>query len=313
MKKLKLAPLGARKTVRRERRAPEPVQEQLGTIEGFESDHDDDSLEQGDAQEPSEAPEPSKPPSVASPEPSRDMSHVTDWTGRDVFIGFPSYKHTNPATAWCLLATALSLGREKVRFDLELGDAMIYHARNNLVRKFLETPAKWLVFVDDDMLFPIGIPGFLRQMGRLPVSYPEAPLALNAITRLVNHGKPLVGATYFSRHPQGVAVNSLRNSPGYLDAVAVFSDKVMPCDWVGTGLMCIHRSVFTSMMEKLPELAPANDQMPWNFFAPGADGSGEDVAFCRRALSIGIQPHVDTMLHALHVGNGVYGVHTARN
>jgi hypothetical protein len=304
MKKLKLATRPKTPT-----RVTPPEQSQpedgMGGISGFEDEPDEPTEEQSDASDASEPDEMTDLPSVV-------LSHVTEWEGRDVFIGFPSYKHTNPATAWCLLATALDLGKEKVRFDLELGDAMIYHARNNLVRKFLETPAKWLVFVDDDMLFPIGRPGFVRQMGRLPNSYPDAPLAISAIPRLISHGLPIVGATYFTRHPQSLAVNSLRASSGYLDNVTTFADKVMPCEWVGTGLLAIHRSVFEKMMGEIPEIRPANDTMPWNFFQPGADGSGEDVAFCRRALQIGIQPHVDTMLQALHIGNGVYGMHTAR-
>jgi len=51
-----------------------------------------------------------------------------EWLGRDLFVGFPCYKQTNPVTAWCLLAMALDIGKDKIRFDMEIGDAMIYHA-----------------------------------------------------------------------------------------------------------------------------------------------------------------------------------------
>ena len=234
-----------------------------------------------------------------------------EWLGRDLFVGFPCYKQTNPATAWCLLAMALDLGKERIRFDMQVGDAMIYHARNELAMKFLATPAQWLLFLDDDMIPPIGRPDFLRAMCRLPDSYPTAPTALHVAHRLMGHGIDVVGATYFTRHPRGKAVNSLANDQTYRARAASFHDGIMPCDWIGTGCLLIHRRVFEKMQTSFPDLNPTNPDMPFNFFQPENDGRGEDIAFCARAKECGFQPHVDTMLHALHVGHGVYGSHTS--
>jgi len=234
----------------------------------------------------------------------------SEWVGTDVFIGFPCYKTTNPVTAWCLVAMAKDFG-DRVRMDMEIGDAMIYHARNRLAQRFLESSANWLLFIDDDMIVPIGRPDFFRDMARLPSDYPEAPAALNTVTRLLSHNQMLVGATYFARHPKGRVINSLFGDAEYRAAASSFTDRIYPCEWLGTGCMMIHRSVFTTMMEKFPELEPGDDEMPWNFFQPGVDGRGEDIAFCARALECGIQPHVDAQLHAVHVGYGTYGVHTS--
>lgn len=234
-----------------------------------------------------------------------------EWEGRDVFVAFPCYKQTNPVTAWCLVAIALDLGKSRVRFDMEIGDAMIYHARNRLAMKFLETDANWLLFVDDDMILPIGRSAFLRAMARLPASYPEKAAELHVVHRLVGHGKDLVGASYFSRHARGRAINSLYGNRDYTNRAVGFHDGIMECDWVGTGCMLIHRRVFEAIQKNFPELAPKNDEMPWNFFQPEIDGRGEDIAFCARARECGIQPYVDTMLHAIHVGYGTYGVHTS--
>lgn len=233
-----------------------------------------------------------------------------EWIGSDLFVGFPCYKSTNPVTAWCLVALAKDLG-DRVRMDMEIGDAMIYHARNRLAQKFLESKANWLLFIDDDMIVPIGRPDFLRQMARLPSDYPAEPAGLHVVHRLIGHNLPLVGATYFARHPKGRAINSLNGDAEYRAAASGFMDRVFPCEWMGTGCMLIHRDVFTKMMEKFPELEPTDDEMPWNFFQPGVDGRGEDIAFCQRALEIGIQPHIDAQLHAIHVGHGTYGVHTS--
>jgi hypothetical protein len=257
-----------------------------------------------------------KPQPYARPEPALpDLigpnRAAADWEGRDVFVGFPAYKATNPATAWCLLALALDYRKEKIRFDMELGDAMIYHARNRLAMKFLETDATWLLFVDDDMLFPIGRATMIRRLARLPDSYPDAPLALQTVDRLKESGNWLVGGTYYTRNGTGIPVNSLARDSNYTRAARSFENQLFPCDWMGTGLMLVHRNVFLKMQAEMPELAPKREDQPWNFFQPGEDGRGEDMAFCKRAKELSIQPYVDARLHALHVGYGVYGVHTA--
>jgi hypothetical protein len=240
-----------------------------------------------------------------------DKSAKDEWTGRNVFVGFPCYKQTNPVTAWCLVAMALDFGPEKIRFDMEIGDAMIYHARNRLAMKFLETEAEWLLFLDDDMIVPIGRSNFLMQMARLPDSYSQEAASLNTVRRLIQHRQELVGATYFARHPGGRTINSLWQDQTYLERAQSFGNYCMPCDWVGTGCLLIHRNVFKKMMFSFPELAPTSADMPWNFFQPMTDGRGEDIAFCARAREVGIQPYVDTQLQAIHVGYGTYGVHTA--
>jgi len=248
---------------------------------------------------------------IQTPGPPLGWKQEPEWLGRDLFVGFPCYKQTNPATAWCLVALALDLGKDRVRFDMQVGDAMIYHARNELAMKFLATPAQWLLFIDDDMIPPIGRPDFLRAMCRLPDSYPTAPTALHVAHRLIGHGADIVGATYFARHPRGRAVNSLANDEAYRARAASFHDGIMPCDWIGTGCLLIHRRVFEKMQTQFPDLNPTNPEMPFNFFQPENDGRGEDIAFCARAVECGFQPNVDTMLHALHVGHGVYGHHTS--
>lgn len=237
-----------------------------------------------------------KDPSIVDQEPS-------------IYIGFPCYKTTNPVTAWCLVAIAKDYGSQ-IRLDMELGDAMIYHARNSLAHRFLQSKAQKLLFLDDDMIIPIGRPALLRQLARLGADYTDEALALNTVARLASHDTPIVGASYFSRHPQGKAINSLAGEPAYLRRARAFKDSTMDANWVGTGCLMIDREVFDTMKREFPELAPVREDLPWNFFHPLENGSGEDVAFCSRAKECGFTPKVDTMLHAIHVGYATYGIHT---
>lgn len=246
-----------------------------------------------------EAPAPILPPWEQKPE----------WEGRDVFVAFPCYKTTNPGTAWCLQALALDLTKDAVRFDLAFGDAMIYHSRNTLADKFMKTDCSTLLFIDDDMIFPVGRPEFLREIARLPSSYPAGSLALHTLHRLKSHDKPIVGATYYERNPDGRPVNSLRGNSTYKSKAKNFANEVLPCDWIGTGCTMIKRQVFLDMQAKFPELAPTEAAPVWNYFLPGPDGAGEDVSFCRRAAASGNGAFVDCRLHALHVGYAAYGSH----
>lgn len=226
-----------------------------------------------------------------------------EWEGRDLFVGFPCYKSTNPVTAWCLLAIALDLGRDKVRFDMELGDAMIYHARNRLAEKFLATEANWMLMIDDDIIPPIGRPEFTRTVCRLPATIQEVALQRHVVHRLMGHGKTLVGGAYFGRQQGG---HLMASCVEHAQAAKIASDLVVPCDWVGTGCFLVHRKVFTAIKEKFPELAPAKPGDPFDYFRPMGNGIGEDISFCYRARTAGHQPHIDLGLQCFHVGYQCY-------
>lgn len=241
-----------------------------------------------------------------------------EWEGKRVFIGFPCYKYTNPATMWAMFATALDIGKDKIQADIAFGDAQIHHARNKLAHKFLESPCEWLIMLDDDMIPPIGRPGFLADVARLNDQYPEDAASLHWIHRLTSHKDTatLVGATYFERTPNGRAVNGLREDEEYVSKAMVFANEILPTDWIGTGCIMIHRSVFDAIKAnpEMSHLEPNEMGGHWDFFRPGVpglDGAGEDIAFCFRAKASGHQPYVDCALHALHVGYGVYQYQTS--
>ena len=50
-------------------------------------------------------------------------SYRCEFEGRDIFVAWPWYKFTNPVTAAVNVAMALDFGRDKIRFDMAIGDA----------------------------------------------------------------------------------------------------------------------------------------------------------------------------------------------
>jgi len=231
-------------------------------------------------------------------------SYRCEFEGRDIMIGFPCYKTTNPVTAFALIAMALDFGREKIRYEMSIGDAMIYHSRNRLAKQFLETDAKWLLMVDDDIIPSIGRPGWMRAwVPSKTRTMTDVPLQRHVLHRLIGSGKTLIGGAYFGRQENGALMCSdLSLAP----RAKAYEDAIIPVDWVATGCMLVHRTVFEDIQKKHPELASVKSDGAFNFFQPKDDGSGEDVSFCLRAKGSGHQPHIDLGLPVFHVGYGIY-------
>jgi len=230
-------------------------------------------------------------------------SYRCEFAGRDIFVGLPWYKTSNPVTTQALIAMALDFGKDRIRFDLVMGDAMIYHSRNKIAEKFLETDARWLFMLDDDIIPSIGRSAWYRAWVASARNAQEQPLQRHILHRLIGSGKTLVGGAYFGRQEGGKLLCSNQN----LEADArAFADKVMPVDWIGAGAMLIHRRVFEDMKEKYPELKSKIAGVPFNYFQPAEDGAGEDIAFCKRAKACGHQPHIDLGVPLAHVGYKTY-------
>jgi hypothetical protein len=237
-------------------------------------------------------------------------------TKRDLFVAVPMYKFTNPATTWTLVAIALDLGKEHARFDAEFGDAMIYHARNKLAKRFLDSDSEWCVWIDDDIIPPIGRENWFRWVGNLPrEDFSDTLCGQHFISRLLQHGKTIVGATYFGRQATGTVTSSAAMNPSQNPVARSGYNQLLPVEWVGTGCMIVHRKVFEDIQNKFPELAPTTHRPWWDFFVPmsGEGSAGEDVAFCKRAAAAGHQVYLDAGLQCLHVGWACYGKHNTGN
>jgi hypothetical protein len=230
-------------------------------------------------------------------------SYRCEFAGRDIFVGFPCYKTTNPVTAFALIAMALDFGKDKIRFDMSIGDAMIYHSRNKIAQKFLETDAKWLLMIDDDIIPCIGRPNWMKSTVPSARNMSDAPLQRHALQRLIGANKTLIGGAYFGRQEGAPLMCSDRSLEPKARA---YQDEVAPVDWVATGCMLVHRKVFQDIKEKYPELNSPIANGEFDYFHPINSATGEDVSFCKRAKESGHQPYIDLGLPVFHVGYKVY-------
>jgi len=282
------------------------------------------------------------PPAVETPALNEDASVPTNQTApsqKTLCILLPQYKHTNPLT---LTSIAALRDQKTMSVVVHFGDAFIVHTRNRLADTFMkDTECEWALFVDDDMVLPIGNVSWYRKMTGFGF-VPDRLAGLNAIDRLLSHRKTVVGGLYFGRNQLAAkrAIFAEGGTPGpYANKFGQWPiDKVIQTKWVGTGCLLVHRSVFTAIQKKFPHLAPKKAGEPWNYFSAAPDAlidvaaqyiagvqtkeqltaalrtaqsqsyaMGEDVLFCQRALAAGHQPHVDLGLLCGHVGSYVYG------
>jgi len=201
---------------------------------------------------------------------------------KKVLVAFPWYKSTHPLTAFSVMQL---VDRRRTATALGFGDAFIAHNRNNIADSFLASGLDWLLTIDDDTIVPFGDAAWFReQTGWL--WYPEPFASFNILDRLMSHGKTLVGALYFGRSPKGLAVYAESpKEPEY--ARGGPHDQVKPTNWVGTGAMLIHRTVFEDIEKKFPALARGNMGKGGNWFSSSEHNLLAGVTKVKEMLSVG--------------------------
>ena len=173
------------------------------------------------------------------------------WEGRQVCVVFPWYKTSSPKTVFSLMSL---LDRTRMAVMLDYGDAFIAHSRNKLADQFLKTGLEWMLTVDDDMILPFGNSALFKSFTGFKCADKFA--GMNTVDRLLSHGKTLVGALYMGRWTHGRPVYAEANQKAEEEwARKGPHDVVKPTQWVGTGCMLIHRTVFLDIEKKFPILA----------------------------------------------------------
>lgn len=201
---------------------------------------------------------------------------------KKIMIVMPWSKTINPTTAYSVMQL---VDRRRTATMLNFGDAFIAHSRNSCADVFLESDLEWMITVDDDMLLPYGNSKWFKAHTGWDW-LPEPFASFNAIDRLVSHGKTLVGALYWGRHAKGPAVYA--ESPREADyARGAPYDLIKPTNWVGTGCMLIHRSVFLDMEKKYPALARGPDGKGGQWFTSSEHKLLDGISRVRDMISVG--------------------------
>lgn len=224
-----------------------------------------------------------------------------------VRIMMPSYDGNMDVRVQRALWVLRFIHEKKLAFDAECITG-IHRARNILAtRWYRETQSPWGLFIDSDMLFPVGYPGETQKWG---CTMPDQYFNTDLVTKLLASKKPLVGGLYFDRQGKNIPMyaEGRRDTKEREKARDCPLDIVQATDWVGTGVMLIHRTVFDTMAQVYPELTPKGPDDTYKFFnyINEEEDVGEDVSFCRRAKAAGIQPYVDLSCVCGHLGSLAY-------
>lgn len=169
-----------------------------------------------------------------------------------VMIVLPWGKMTNPLTAYSVMRL---VDNRRHSVMLNYGDAFVVHSRNTCADLFLKSTCDWMLTIDDDMVVPFGSAKWFNANAGFNLKEPFA--SFNALDRLLDAGKALIGALYFGRHKFGAPMfGEGANVPSMAaHARKAPHDECVPTRWVGTGCLLIHRTVFEDIEKKYPNLA----------------------------------------------------------
>lgn len=230
------------------------------------------------------------------------------WPDKDVCLCIPVYRFIEWRTVFSFMAIAMKY-RQGIRLELRGGDSMIARSRNQLAKRFLDTGATWAVWFDDDMIFPIGHPGWYKQtLGEGAKFIPEKLAGVHVIERLYSWGKTIVGGCYWDKIGQGRLIAA--GTQPILNPIP--SDTLYAAKFCGTGCLIVHRQVFLDIAKKFPETF-SEDRVgnECGFFTPFMDEGrmlGEDEAFGWRATEAGHPTYIDLGLICGHIGTVVHSI-----
>jgi hypothetical protein len=211
----------------------------------------------------------------------------------------PWYKTASPLTTFCMMAL---VDRTKMGVSLGFGDAFIAHSRNKLATQFVSSPLEWMMTVDDDMILPFGDANWFRGNTRFK-KFPDQFAGLNAIDRLQSHGKTLVGVTYFGRWMEGLPIfaegkasdiDLRRNGP---------RNEIRPTQWIGTGGLLIHKSVFLDIEKRFPHLSRAANNGTGQWFTSSEHDLRNSVTDIRKILEDNLLSEASRVARALEALN----------
>lgn len=200
----------------------------------------------------------------------------------DVLVAIPtSDGYIEPETLHSydrMLVYMENKGHRLGRFRPRRWGSILPAARCESAQAAIAYKAKWLMFIDADMVFP-----------------PDAVLTL------IDRGKNVIGGMYFTKNKNATPLVARRVGNNSIRFDDWPKDRIYKCDEIGTGFMLINTSVFNKL--KMPYFM-------FDYYEGAETGSGgwigEDYYFCRKYTEGGGQVWCDPTFDLGHVGTTIY-------
>lgn len=205
-------------------------------------------------------------------------------------IAMPAYRPIDQRAVLSLMALSGWLGFHQVEWTpiVPRQCAWLDVTQNFIMHRFIESGADKLLFLDDDIVFP-----------------------LEAAVRLINSDRDVVGGNYRLKTED----LSLRWVCDPMPNGRVEGDYT-ECGLIGLGFSCLSRKVIEDMrstnpgsMYQLGSDTPDDGQLAYQLFAPALQQGFKwdpDAVFFNRLRAAGHTPWLDTTIKLGHIGTYVY-------
>lgn len=219
---------------------------------------------------------------IRCPHCAKDIKPLHSMDARiKVVVGTPSMGHIEPQVFDRFIDWAMYLKELEYKYPFKfifssMGDVLTPWARERIAEHALDAKADYLLFVDDDMMFPMEIFEMLFKHNVdvvVPLmfmrNYPHSPV----IYRIKKGYDKQVHQEYY-------LTELITDYP---------PDTLLKVDATGMGICLIKLDI----LHKIPKTWFMNTQ-----------GTGEDVYFTQRATDAGFGVYVDTSIHnIIHLGD----------
>lgn len=187
-----------------------------------------------------------------------------------ITIGIPCNRVIKPATMQSLL-DMIAFSDYDYQFIVATEGYTIAENRAYIAVQAQRNKSDYLLFIDDDMVFP-----------------------KDTLETLIGHEKEVIGVPYYSRMLPRKSVVVLENGKVLKGEVP---SELFKCQHVGTGIMLIKMDVFDKI------------DKPWFKFVNHESGfteMGEDAWFCKQAREKGVDIWCDSTITIKHLGDIEY-------
>lgn len=213
---------------------------------------------------------------------SEKKDNVTQLRAPSLFVGIPTYDGKMEwKTVKGLIQLSMFCAAKGVRFcvDVVPGDAFIGKARDTIAHRFLEREFDELLFIDADIGF-----------------------TLDSCKELLRSDADIVGGVYRVKEDRLKFAAMMWEPPEKHPE----DGRLIKMKYLPAGFLRIRRRVLLKMMEKWPEEHYfAGERKVYEFFPAGRTGNhftGEDIAFCNRAIQCGFDIWGVQGIELIHTG-----------